>query len=330
MRRFINVLSFIVVLCFAISYNVAAAEQTEFTVKAELDGNNTINAEYYISKNSDIAALGFEVLYDSDALEVENIQNGALAESGLIQWNDKEAGKIIVSYINTEPLKNSGSILSVKYSLLDDYDKEDIELSINITEAVDGGYEAVPFVVNSCIVKNPLYKPTEKATESVQKPTTSEKETTPIATENSEKESNKEEFADKEIISEINKLLGNENHLIYSVDVTGNELYDENKSFEAVFGKNENGEIEKLTPLESDDKKGAYYKDVEKYEEVYVVEKGEGQATQDSVITIGETKQPDNKVLIIVLSVLVILGVVCTLLIIKIKKKEGRKNEKKV
>ena len=88
MRRFINVLSFIVVLCFAISYNVAAAEQTEFTVKAELDGNNTINAEYYISKNSDIAALGFEVLYDSDAFEVENIQNGALAESALIQWND--------------------------------------------------------------------------------------------------------------------------------------------------------------------------------------------------------------------------------------------------
>ena len=94
--------------------------------------------------------------------------------------------------------------------------------------------------------------------------------------------------------------------------------------------KNENGEIEKLTPSESDDKKGAYYKDVEKYEEVYVVEKELGQATQDSVITIGETKQPDNKVFIIVLSVLVILGVVCTLLIIKIKKKEGRKNEKKV
>lgn len=335
MQRLIRISSLVVLLCLMGIYNVSAAEQVQFDIKAKLESDSNLSVDYCVSKNSNIAALGFEVLYDSNALTIDSIACGSAAESGLMQWNDKQAGRIIVSYINTDALKDSGSVLSVKYNLLGSYDKKDIALSLNITEAVDSNYEAVDCVVNKSVVSNPNYQAVESTTEQNKESATTEKQTTPTATKNPENESDKdsynkkEEVADKEIISEINKLLGNENHTIFSVDLADDNLYDKNERFEAVFGKTENGEIEKLTPSNSDDKEGAYYENVDKYEEVYIVEKDT--ATKDSVITIGELKQPDNnKAVIIILSALVILGVGGTLLTIKIKKKEGRKNEKEV
>lgn len=67
------------------------------------------------SDNLGICGLTLNVMYDPSEVKLINNKEGSLVSNGITKCNAEIPGKIILSYISTEPLIKSGEVLLARF-----------------------------------------------------------------------------------------------------------------------------------------------------------------------------------------------------------------------
>lgn len=94
--------------------------------------NGVAQFDVRIPKDSNIAALNFEVTYDSSVLEYASYESTDIYNSGINQINDTQEGKIICAYISPTSVVKGGSFLVLKFRVnnVTTIEKDDFNLNI--------------------------------------------------------------------------------------------------------------------------------------------------------------------------------------------------------
>ena len=331
MKRAICVL-FMVLIFSSMSFaSKASSLQADFCANLGKYDDGYIVVNYEVKESSYISAMGLEFTYDFDNAEVVEVTEGDLLDYGMMQYNKKINGKVILSFISTSALTEKCSIASVKYKLKKNI-KNNLVFGIEVTEAVNENYENI-----GCTVKNAIYVPDDIET-IVEEDTPTNSGDTEQTTVQNENEPYREieKITDEKTVSEINRLLGKDKQdNIYKIAISGNSFADEEENITAVFVKNKQDEFRKISPVINESTGQIIYQGIDnESEEIYIVKKednntGESLAnkyvsTEDSLSTMDSINNENNLVF-----VFIVIGVVLTVTIaIIIIMKVGRKNEK--
>ena len=69
---------------------------------------------------SNLAAMDISLTYDSSVLKGIEADSGALATNSLVESNEIEAGKMLISFVDTSGISGDGTILEVTFEVVGD------------------------------------------------------------------------------------------------------------------------------------------------------------------------------------------------------------------
>ena len=144
--RFIRFAVVFVAVCMLISAFTVSAQTATITEKAERDGDK-ITYTVSVSPDSGLCGLSLELKYDTLQLEIDSSSAGKSLEGGIAQKNVKD-GKLLLSYISTDPLKTGGEILAISFTDISD-GKSKLKISLNIKEFIDGDTDNIAYNLKS-------------------------------------------------------------------------------------------------------------------------------------------------------------------------------------
>ena len=145
--RFIRFAVVFVAVCMLISAFTVSAQTVVITEKAERDGDK-ITYTVSVSPDSGLCGLTLELKYDTLQLEIDSSSAGKALEGGITQKNDKMDGRLLLSYISTDPLKIGGEMLAISFTDISD-GKSKLKISLNIKEFIDGDTDNIAYNLKS-------------------------------------------------------------------------------------------------------------------------------------------------------------------------------------
>ena len=192
--RFIRFAVVFVAVCMLISAFTVSAQTATITEKAERDGDK-ITYTVSVSPDSGLCGLSLELKYDTLQLEIDSSSAGKSLEGGIAQKNVKD-GKLLLSYISTDPLKTGGEILAISFTDISD-GKSKLKISLNIKEFIDGDTDNIAYNLKSSdnIDKDymkPAEPPQNTSSESVGGEQTASKPTSGTVSSNTTSNSSKD------------------------------------------------------------------------------------------------------------------------------------------
>jgi len=105
-----------------------------------------ITADIDISANSNIAAATFVLNFDSTKLEFVSASAGSALDIGMTDINPS-GSKITMAYINTQGLKQSGTILEVQFKIKSDLTDQISPLTFSVPESIDLSEHNLPTAI---------------------------------------------------------------------------------------------------------------------------------------------------------------------------------------
>lgn len=82
-------------------------------------------------KNADrVGAVAFTLLYDSTVLEVEGVEMRALARGATAGYNADTPGELFVSITNAPNISGNGTLVEVKFKVLDDAGSSTLQIEV--------------------------------------------------------------------------------------------------------------------------------------------------------------------------------------------------------
>ena len=135
---------------------INAKEPIVFDIKASVEENSVVYI-VDITENSNVCGLSLEVLYDENQVKLEECVVGTIIDNGMTKSNTKINGKVILTYISTEPLKSKGSLLELKFSIISS-DASKLNIASVISECIDKSCDDLTFSVKKDDIINPNYK----------------------------------------------------------------------------------------------------------------------------------------------------------------------------
>ena len=157
----------VIVLLLVIQGNVFAKGTVYFTEHYQFEKDTYINYKLEVSDKSEIAGLTVTIQYDSKQLKLDETKVGETLKSTINKINNKVEGTVIVTAISTDEITNSGSIINLKFEVLNG-SKEYIDIQCSIDECINQNCEEILNTVTTEKIKNPLFKPNESNTEIVE------------------------------------------------------------------------------------------------------------------------------------------------------------------
>lgn len=191
---------FLIALLFSLhTFTAKAAGPVSFFAKADVS-KKEISYTITVSENSGICGLTLNVIYDPTEVKLINHKEGSLISNGITKCNADIPGKVILSYISTEPVGKSGEIMLASFEPITS-DCKELNISYEISECIDINCDEIPVTPNIVSVTNPIYKKPETSTSkdgSGSKATSENTKTTTGKDDNSAKSENPSSYNDKD------------------------------------------------------------------------------------------------------------------------------------
>ena len=154
--------SFFVIVLFISLYAFTAKALSSVSFFAKADVSKTeISYTIAVSENSGICGLTLNIIYDPAEVKLTNHKEGSLVSNGITKCNAEIPGKIILSYISTEPLIKSGEVLLARFEPIATNCKE-LNITYEVSECIDINCNGISVTPNIVTIKNPIYQKSEK------------------------------------------------------------------------------------------------------------------------------------------------------------------------
>jgi len=142
MKCSVYVLLFI--MTFLLSAGTVKAETARiYTTEANLD-EGEVSIPVHIDNNPGLMGFVFNLLYDSSVIDVIDIKQGDIIQSGIFDYNNDMAGKTKVLWSNTSESEGNGVIFYIIISFKEKLtEATDIELTYQSDDTFDGKYNNV-------------------------------------------------------------------------------------------------------------------------------------------------------------------------------------------
>lgn len=151
-------------LCFSTNVVFGSSSAT-FSEKTEYM-SDTILVALYAGEKSNISGLSISVQYDASEIEVSEASVGKTFAGGMSRINPNESGKVLFSFVSTNPVIEDGEVFYIKCKSLTT-DNETIKLECNITECIDTNCDNINTQLNSVEILNPRYSANENKIETI-------------------------------------------------------------------------------------------------------------------------------------------------------------------
>lgn len=109
-------------LAFAFTFVGEAVAATTTVSVADSSGANgdMVKVPINVVDASDLGTMGVSLTYDSSVLKGIEADSGALATNSLVESNEIETGKMLISFADTSGISGDGTILEVTFEVLGD------------------------------------------------------------------------------------------------------------------------------------------------------------------------------------------------------------------
>ena len=109
-------------LAFAFTFVGEAVAATTTVSVADSSGANgdMVKVPINVVDASNLGTMGISLTYDSSVLKGIEADSGALATNSLVESNEIEAGKMLISFADTSGISGDGAILEVTFEVLGD------------------------------------------------------------------------------------------------------------------------------------------------------------------------------------------------------------------
>lgn len=148
-------------LLFTVNTCVHAKNNVNFSEGYVIEENRFLNYVLSVSDNSQIAGLTVTIQYDEEQLRLVENSVGDILQSSINKVNSKIDKKVILTAISTEPITQGGSLLDLKFEIVDS-SKEYVDIKYTIDECIDQNCENIAVSINTEKMKNPLYQIVEE------------------------------------------------------------------------------------------------------------------------------------------------------------------------
>ena len=151
---------FVIVLFISLhAFTAKALGTASFFSKADVS-KKEISYMITVSDNSGICGLTLNVMYDPSEVKLINHKEGSLVSNGITKSNAEIPGKIILSYISTEPLIKSVEVLLARFEPIASNCKE-LNITYEVSECIDINCDGISVTPNIVAIKNPIYQKSE-------------------------------------------------------------------------------------------------------------------------------------------------------------------------
>ena len=107
-------------LAFAFVGEAAAAVTTVSVADSSGANGDRVKVPINVVGASNLAAMDISLTYDSSVLKGIEGDSGALATNALVESNEIEAGKMLISFVDTSGISGDGAILEVTFEVIGD------------------------------------------------------------------------------------------------------------------------------------------------------------------------------------------------------------------
>ena len=106
--------------------------------------------EYPIQiENADqLGGIGFTVLFNSSLFELKELVGSDLASNAMIEYNEVEKGKVLVSIVDANGMNGDGELILLKFKTIGDIG-DNTDINIEEARAYDTELLDVPFNLNN-------------------------------------------------------------------------------------------------------------------------------------------------------------------------------------
>ncbi|GEM_PF-6397393 len=192
-----------ITVLFMLSSKMCVLKATTMENSASFSANAVVSEKEIsytitVSENSGICGLTLNVIYDPTEVKLINHKEGSLISNGITKCNADKPGKVILSYISTEPVVKSGEIMLASFEPITS-DCKELNISYEISECIDINCDEIPVTPHTVTVTNPIYKKPETLTSKNNSKAISENtKTTTGKDDNSVKPENPSSYDDKD------------------------------------------------------------------------------------------------------------------------------------
>jgi uncharacterized protein YcnI len=107
-------------LAFAFVGEAAAAVTTVSVADSSGANGDRVKVPINVVGASNLAAMDISLTYDSSVLKGVEADSGALATNSLVESNEIESGRMLISFVDTSGISGDGAILEVTFEVLGD------------------------------------------------------------------------------------------------------------------------------------------------------------------------------------------------------------------
>ena len=108
-------------LAFAFVGEAAAAVTTVSVADSSGANGDKVKVPINVVDASNLAAMDISLTYDSSVLKGIEADSGALATNALVESNEIEAGRMLISFADTSGISGDGAILEVTFEVVGDF-----------------------------------------------------------------------------------------------------------------------------------------------------------------------------------------------------------------
>ena len=146
MKKFLSIFIVLALLATGLVISAFAAEDTVITVeKTEAKPGEEVTVEVVIANNPGFAAAKFEIVYDTNAMTLTEID----ADDCLVDGATVNVGKGIVSFATTEDVTGDGKLFVLTFQVNEDAEDATYDVSVNIAKMIHDDRSAVEATVDA-------------------------------------------------------------------------------------------------------------------------------------------------------------------------------------
>lgn len=151
MKKFISGLLILCLIMFSFSIPIYSTAASSANISVDnVSGNrgDTVSVSVKISRNSNIQALGFNLNYDKDVLELVSATKGEVTATTQTIVNTRTLGKVVFSCVSSSsPITVAGSLVDIEFKIKATATYGNSTVKVNVTEASDGDFNSVNMIV---------------------------------------------------------------------------------------------------------------------------------------------------------------------------------------
>lgn len=114
----------------------------------EAESGKSFDYPINISDADKLGGIGFTVLYNPALFELKDLNGGNLASNAMIEYNEVESGKILVSMVDANGINGDGELILLKFKTIGDVG-DNSEITLEEARAYDTDLLDVPFNLNN-------------------------------------------------------------------------------------------------------------------------------------------------------------------------------------